>query len=835
MFRLRLDHKLVWAFNALLVALATGTGIVAVASIHPQFALPFRVPWLALVLVIAAAESCMSSITYRSDSQTFSLAELALCLGVAFVPPAQFLTAQILALFLVHHLRKSPPLRVAFNIGNTSLQAVLAYLIAAGLAPEGSSPARSWLAIMIGMVLTSTASVYTVAAVRSIFERQLQFRGNSGGLMFAVVNSLACGSMGLLAGITLQNELRLVIFAIVPIAIMYLALRSLVHERTKRSNVEFLYETTKAVHRTADFEQALTDLLERARTVFRSEYAELAIRRSDTESWLRFTVGKIEEAPADRDLDAAPVWLPPGLSTNQLEGQASHLHSGQRAFLNSLGAHNALVSTLRGDSGTEAELLGAFIVADRVANTSYEPQNVRLFDLLAAQVAIALENGHLERSLGQLTRLEQELRYQAHHDPLTGLANRAGLAAAVGSLPAKARAVLLIDLDDFKIINDSLGHDAGDLVLVEVSQRLKQTIRDGDVVARLGGDEFAILLTNVRSAQDALETAERVSVALRPPIVIGETEVFGRGSVGVAFGESNETMVELMRNADVAMYESKRHGKGNFRSFEPGMDDAAKQRLVLSSGIRTGLDHDQFSVLYQPIFDLTTREITSVEAYVRWAHPDFGLVMPDEFLTIAEDSGMITEIGLAVLSKSALAVQDLRTANGEPIRLSLNLSARQLREPRSVERMAQALKEVSFDPKRLTFEITEATVFDKSKFIPERLAAIRSIGSSLALDNFGTGYGSVAALHNFPVNFVKIHKEFTQDVTNERGKEFVRTILAIAATLNLTAIAEGIETDDQIQALLAMGGRYGQGYLLGRPVDEAELRSQLTVDRRVIS
>lgn len=835
MARFRLDHKLVWAFNALLVALATGTGIFAVISTKPQFVHNNPVPWIALVVFIAAAESCMSSITYRSDSQTFSLAELALCLGIAFVNPAEFVTAQILALFVVHHFRKSPPLRVAFNIANTSLSAVLAYLITSVLAPTGSPPARSWLAILASLLITSVGSVYTVAAVRSIFERQLQVRGNLGGLVFAMVNSVACGSMGLLAGIAIEHEPRLMPFAFVPIAIMYLSLRSLVDERTKRSNVEFLYETTKAVHRTADFEQALTDLLERARTVFRSEYAELAIRRPDTESWLRFAVGTIANPPADRDLNAAPVWLPPGQATTQLEGQNNHLEKEKRALLESIGARNAMVSTLRGDTGTEAELLGAFIVADRVASTSYEPQNVRLFDLLAAQVAVALENGHLERSLGQLTRLEQELRYQAHHDPLTGLANRAGLASAVESLPPTARAVLLIDLDDFKIINDSLGHDAGDLVLVEVAARLKQTIREGDVVARLGGDEFAVLLTNVRSAQDALETAERVSIALRPPISIGETEVFGRGSLGVAFGDNNETMFELMRNADVAMYESKRQGKGNFRSFEPGMDAAAKQRLVLSSGIRAGLDHDEFSVLYQPIFDLTTREITSVEAYVRWAHPDFGLIMPDEFLTIAEDSGMITEIGLAVLRKSALAVQDLRTPGGAPIRLSLNLSARQLREPRSVERMAAILKQVDFDPARLTFEITEATVFDKSKIVPESIAAIREIGASLALDNFGTGYGSVAALHNFPVNYVKIHKQFTQDVTTTRGSEFVRTILGIAATLNLTAIAEGIETDEQIEALVAIGGQFGQGYFLGLPVDEVGLRSHFAVDRTNVS
>jgi diguanylate cyclase (GGDEF)-like protein/PAS domain S-box-containing protein len=435
------------------------------------------------------------------------------------------------------------------------------------------------------------------------------------------------------------------------------------------------------------------------------------------------------------------------------------------------------------------------------------------------------------RDVSERKAFEEQLEHQAFHDTTTGLANRALFRDRVEhALERQIRddrpvSILFMDLDDFKTINDSLGHAAGDRMLAEVGERLRHCLRAADTAARLGGDEFAILLEDGGEGLGAADVAARILETLEGPFHLGDTQVFCRASIGIATADRDRDGIasaeELMRNADVAMYMAKESGKNRYQIFEPAMHDTALKRLELKADLQRALDNGEFVLHYQPVIELETGEISGLEALLRWQHPRRGLVPPMDFIPLAEESGLIVPIGDWVLleaTRQARALQE-RYPVYPPLHMAVNLSARQLQRPEIVADVAEALMQSGLAPSSLVLEITESVMMQDVELSVQRLTELKEIGVRLAVDDFGTGYSSLNYIQQFPVDILKVDKSFIDAVnTDPRKSALTATIIKLAADLDLRPVAEGIERADQLEQLLALHCDMGQGFYFAKPL-----------------
>jgi diguanylate cyclase (GGDEF)-like protein/PAS domain S-box-containing protein len=425
------------------------------------------------------------------------------------------------------------------------------------------------------------------------------------------------------------------------------------------------------------------------------------------------------------------------------------------------------------------------------------------------------------RDISERRELEQRLVHQAFHDTLTGLPNRALFADRIDhALGAQQRdasavaAVLFIDLDDFKVVNDALGHVIGDEVLVEAARRIAACTRPGDTCARLGGDEFGVLLEH--AGEDAYDVGTRLLEALQADIATTEGAVSLNASIGLAFSRPGDHADDVIRNADLAMYQAKGRGKGCLEAFELGMREAVLERLALKVDMRRALEAGEFVPYYQPVVSLSSGRLVGAEALVRWMHPVRGTLPPAAFIELAEESGLIVEIGREILAR---ACADASTWPGT-VGISVNLSARQLQHDGLVADVAEVLATTGLAPSRLTLEITESVLVADPVAAARVLGALKLLGVSLALDDFGTGYSSLSYLNRFPVDSLKVDKSFV-DALGEgaaNDKVLLQAIVGLGRTLELTVVAEGIERPEQRASLQALGCGLGQGYLFARPM-----------------
>jgi diguanylate cyclase (GGDEF)-like protein len=454
---------------------------------------------------------------------------------------------------------------------------------------------------------------------------------------------------------------------------------------------------------------------------------------------------------------------------------------------------------------------------------------IGLFGLVLIRLAANVDE--LGSSLIQRHRLQDDLAYQANHDPLTRLANRSlfelRLSAAIAPDPI-GTGLIFLDLDDFKTVNDTLGHATGDALLQTIAVRIERELRSSDLAARLGGDEFAILVEQCPDEAALRGLAERILRAISGPVALAGRHLVVHGSAGIAFGRPGSTGLDLMRDADVAMYRAKSNGKDQVERHEPAMHDAIIRGYELRTELAAAVVSNEFILDYQPILNLRTGDIVAGEALVRWRHPARGILGPAEFIGIAESSGLIHELGHWILREACFAAAGWPTLpDGKGRSLGVNLSPAQLLEPTFHGRVKDVLRESGLDPKRLTFEVTESALIDLEA-AAEALTAISNLGVKLALDDFGTGYSALSYLADLPFDIVKIDQSFVSGMgESEKVESLLSGILALCRSLGLLAVAEGVETEPQLARLRRLGCPEGQGFLFARPMPLAAFESLL--------
>jgi diguanylate cyclase (GGDEF)-like protein len=429
----------------------------------------------------------------------------------------------------------------------------------------------------------------------------------------------------------------------------------------------------------------------------------------------------------------------------------------------------------------------------------------------------------------QLSRREEELAFLATHDPLTGLPNRTLIVDRVEQMVARAArqnssvAALFIDLDNFKAINDTLGHATGDQLLQAVAARLQGVLREVDALGRLGGDEFVVLAGDLSPDIDPTLVAERLLDALKQPFKLGEngeTTVTIGASIGIAVAD-RDSAGTLLRDADIAMYRAKWDGRNRYAHFEPGMQDAVQERMELEMDLREALLLDQFFLAYQPTLDLARMRPTGVEALIRWLHPERGVVQPNSFIPLLEETGLIAEVGRWVLIESCRQGA-LWLDAGFPISMAVNVSGRQLDSDQLIQDITDALRDSGLPAEALTIEITETTLMRDVEETARRLTAIKELGVRIAIDDFGTGYSSLAHLQRFPVDALKIDRSFVTGLSrNREGETLIQTLVQLGKALSIETVAEGIEQQEELTLLREQDCDNGQGFLFAKPLDVA--------------
>jgi diguanylate cyclase (GGDEF)-like protein len=822
----------VWALNGVLALACALVWALAVASFGaPRFASAPRLTWWELAVAFYLAEVFVVHLQFRKQTHTLSLTEIGLTFGLLAAAPAALLAGQLagtaVALVVNRWRSQRQLVKLAFNLAELPLCSGIALLVFRSLAAPADGAPRLWALALLACAIAHVVGVLLVSAVIAVAEDRLRAPQLGRTLAVSTAGALATASLGLAVIELLEVRPLAAVLLVVPIAACAFFFRGYMEQREQREQVEFLYESMRATQGAPEFGLAVGQLLVAARRLLRAEYAEiLLLPVGEGEPPLRSVSGGDGELLMHPEGRLAPE---DAAALSQVaSGAAATLLSRRRAehpldaFLRSRGLEDAIVGPLRGEERT----FGLLVVGERAGDVStFGEADVELFETFAGHTSILLENGRLEHSLAQVTELKEQLRHQAYHDPLTGLPNRRHLLEALehelarGAGPA---AVLYLDLDRFKTVNDTWGHGAGDELLVEFARRLEGARRAHDLAARIGGDEFALLVRDA-DEETALATARRLLPALEGTYALSCGRVACRASLGVAVAVASAgcaSAEDLLRNADVAMYSSKRSECG-YALYEAELHEKllAQRQLVLE--LEAALKRREIVVHFQPVVRLDDGRIEGFEVLARWAHPSRGLLAAAEFLPLAEETGLSVELGRLVLQ------QALEVARRWPERLTiwLNLTPAELADERLVETLAEALQRFGIEPGRLVVEVTESGVIQGSDGALATMQRLRELGVGLTIDDFGTGYSSLSRLAEFPIGSLKIPKPFVDKLVGEAADEaFVDAILRLGDSLGLAAVGEGIEHPAQAERLRQLGCRLGQGYLFGRPVpaEEAE-------------
>jgi diguanylate cyclase (GGDEF)-like protein len=831
----------VWGLNVVVLAIAGSLYFGPVQGLHPVATL--HLPWWLVALAFAVGERCVVHVHFRRGAHSFSLGDIPLVFGLLFCSAQGVVLACLIGSAVVLVLdRRLPPIKFIFNLAQFALTTCIAVLVLHLAAPEsGTMGPQMWVAAVLATQAGGAVAILLIAAAISLSEGLVKLATLGHMFSMDLVVTLSNTSLGLCGAVLTADDPRSLPLLVVPSATLYAAYRAYLSERERHKRLEFLYEANRTLVHSREIAHALEGLLLRSLDAFRAEMAEIILFGSDQNPSLRTLLGpgtfrELME-PVDSEVADEMRELLESSESGALTLNPPFGRPRLQRYLEARGVTHAMVAPLPG----EERVIGAIMLANRFGVVrSFDSEDLRLLDTLATNASVALQYDRLEQAVLQLSVLQEQLHHQAYHDPLTSLANRTLFTDKVRETLATTQgevAVLFIDLDDFKTVNDSLGHAAGDELLVSVASRLRACLRPEDVVARLGGDEFAVMVEDSRDAEEsATRVARRIMDAFVMPLSVGAESVSVYVSVGIAIAEvQDKTAEELIRDADVAMYKAKTSGKGRFQVFHPSMGAAVLERHGLKEELRQAIEQEQLTLYFQPIVTLGTGELVAEEALVRWQHPRRGLVAPNEFLPLAEETGLILSVGQYVLEQAchqARTWQHEREASrltGSEVAVHVNLSAVELRDRHLADRVRETLFRTAVDPRMLVFEVTETLLLEDEAHVSSTIAELRELGVRFALDDFGTGYSSLSYLHTLPLDMLKIAKSFV-DGLSRGGREasFVRMIIELARTLGVGVIAEGIETPDQVNALLSLGCDLGQGFYLGRP---RPVRDELGLER----
>jgi diguanylate cyclase (GGDEF)-like protein len=832
----RRGHR-VHLLTLVLVATAVVLLVEVVARLHGLSA-PRQIPWWMLIPLFCAAEVFVVHIQFRRDAHSFSLSELPLVVGFFFAPPLVVVLSMVAgtAFALSIHRRQSP-LKVAFNLANfTVANSVVAVLFMHLVDHQNPLSVISFAGVLVAILAGGVLQSLVILAAISFSEGRIDRAGIASTFGFAQAATVVNTCLALIGvRIVWENPAEIWLLAI-PTFGVFIAYRFYVAEREKRDQVDFLYQSSKDLQRTAAVDDAVAALLRKSCEVFRAERAEITFlptRERDAVVRTAFDKEQTTQLMTPVILDEAELQFMSRLLIDSPLLLSAHgkADSDPSGFLERRGLRDAMAVVLRGENN----MVGTMLIANRLGEvTGFDDEDLRLLEMLANQTGVILERGRLQHSLSQLTVLQEQLRHEASHDPLTGMANRLLFGSRVEqalSQTGQHVGVLFIDIDDFKTVNDSLGHAAGDELLRAIADRIGQCLRPGDVAARLGGDEFAVLLIGIDAPAAAVRIAERVIEALREPFIIATEEVLTHASIGIATAvDTGCDGQELLQNADLALYTAKSSGKSRWELFEPAMYAAVQRRHRLKADLYHAVESVEFELVYQPIVRVSTCSIVAAEALLRWRHPTRGTVLPDDFISLVEETGLITQLGAWILHSACEEAQGWPGVDGaDPVSVSVNVAVRQLREPDFVDSVRGVLQDTGLDARRLILEVTEADIIYDTEPIIGCLNRLRELGVRIALDDFGTGHSSLSRLQDFPVDVLKIDRSFTASLcgpTTSIG--FAHSVFNFGVGLGLSVIAEGVETEECLRELNDLGCELAQGFLFGQPLSPLAMRRLLT-------
>jgi diguanylate cyclase (GGDEF)-like protein len=809
--------------SLLIAGLAAVTYFLVVRHLSTS-GVPLAVPWLVLTLGYAASELTVVHIEFRRDAHSVSLNEIPLVLALVFATPGHLLLAHLVgagAVLVLH--RRQAVLKLVFNLSHFALEDCVAILVFHALMGGNVRLGPGlWMAAAAAAAAAATVSVVTVSVVIWVHQNRVIFGQLRAVASVALAGAVFNACMGLVAVTVLWNDARGAVLLLAIGAILCVAYREYASLRQRHASLELLYQFTQAVRGSGDAEQIVTDVLAQTRRMMRAEIAELAVLPTGDNQGIDWLV-------LDSDSDLPTRTLEPSLHRSlatlveggrPVVGAKTVRDPRIRAHLAQRGQRDCIVAPLV----AEERVIGVLSVANRLGDVStFDEQDGRLFETIAAHTSITLQNA----------RLVDRLRHEALHDNLTGLPNRVFFQQRLADVLARQRptdpqiAVMLIDLDRFKEINDTLGHATGDLLLQEVAERLRRGVADRVTVARLGGDEFALLDPAQSGPDGAVALARSLREELHRPFAYQDLELEVSATIGVSVApEHGRDASTLLRRADVAMYAAKNTASG-VAAYGENLDEHSPRKLALVGELRSVIEHDGLQMHYQPKVQMTTGRVIGVEALVRWPHPVQGLIPPDEFVPMAERTGLIGPMTDFVLRTALAQCREWEDA-GHHLSIAVNLSARSLLDADLVDDIARTLSTSGLDPSQLILEITETSVMSDAEYAMRVLNRLSAMGLTLAIDDFGTGYSSLSYLKRLPVDEVKIDKSFVLNMQeDENDAVIVRSIIDLARNLGLSVVAEGVETAAAWDALREMGCDIAQGYFISRPLPTDQIGAWL--------
>jgi diguanylate cyclase (GGDEF)-like protein len=804
------------------------TGVVTLATVAAYLTIveplgtgpsELDVPWWLVAAGFAAAERWVVHLHFRRSTHSLSLGELPLVCGLLFLPAPELVLAGLVGSSVALAFdREIPTFKAFFNLAQFTLGTCVALFVVEGLvAVRDPLDPIVWIAVFAAVSAATLVADICVGAAVTIAEGRLEAQQRIDMLLtnWTVALSNTCLALAIAAVVAARPEGGLLL--VPPTVLLMAAYRAYLSERKRNAELEFLYEATRTLSRSSEIVPELEALLARTASAFRVGAVDLVLFSAEPNRSARSSLNSDGERrmlePIDEPLAESLRSLAAGL-TGPVEADRI-FDTGQREYFRARGMESGVIAPLHGEAGC----VGLFAIAGRESvDRSFTDEDLRLLETLTGNVTVALQYDRLEQAVRQLESLQQELERKALYDSLTQLANRSLFHNRVEHALHSRRpgvCVLLLDIDEFKAINDSHGHHAGDELLRAVAQGLRNCLREGDTAARLGGDEFALLLDRSGGEIDAVTVAKRLLEDFEQRIEVAGERVRVHVSIGIAVGTpGKDSPDEMLRRADVALYEAKRCGKNQYRIFHPSMRDALRKRRTLAFELERAVSDEELSVVYQPIVSLADCRPVALEALVRWNHPERGLVPPSEFIAFAEETGAVVEIGAIVLERVVEHAARLRMP------IHANVCAPELIDPGFLDRLDALVDIHELPPELLVFELTERAFVGDDPVPLAVLEALHERGMGVAVDDFGTGYSSLAYLSRLPVDTMKIPKQFIDEVTGSREHHaLARAVIELGSALDLKVIAEGIETPEQIAALRAFGCDLGQGFFYGMPTD----------------